>query len=522
MISLQSMKRPPSPLQPERESSWRDFREAASERRKRARRRRLDVAFLAVGCAAAELPAGAAPALLPALAACGATFDGLCLVGVAHHVGVAVAAAVGVTSGRIALGAVAVACAVLAAAPLERTESSTLAATLAVARLIGGFAARAAADGLGARVSAAAAAVTTDADEANTASAARKAALIAAAAPTLGASLAFAIALLFSASRAYDDEITAMGTWRYAWSFFGLIVVAATAALPAPPARPRGASESETLGEPVSPPAAPSPVVTRAAVAAVTLDVGLRCASHVGVVVAAAAWPDDQIRGAAVAAAAYIGAVPLGAAIGAVALRCATARDNRRANATETQRRGRLFRLTLPASPRAGRYGSIPARWRTATELRLAAARRRAACVVAIVFCVAALAVASHASGADAKTAAVLLGAAVAVACGSLPALAVLCGSSNPTASPGSALLRAFPLCIAGLVKSAAASPDAIATAATATATAALRWFPGFAAAALVFALCARHRTPVVGPPSPPRAPRGYVSFPIPQTPAAP
>ena len=94
MISLQSMKRPPSPLQPERESSWRDFREAASERRKRARRRRLDVAFLAVGCAAAELPAGAAPALLPALAACGATFDGLCLVGVAHHVGVAVAAAV--------------------------------------------------------------------------------------------------------------------------------------------------------------------------------------------------------------------------------------------------------------------------------------------------------------------------------------------------------------------------------------------------------------------------------------------
>ena len=93
MISLQSMKRPPSPLQPERESSWRDFREAASERRKRARRRRLDVAFLAVGCAAAELPAGAAPALLPALAACGATFDGLCLVGVAHHVGVAVAAA---------------------------------------------------------------------------------------------------------------------------------------------------------------------------------------------------------------------------------------------------------------------------------------------------------------------------------------------------------------------------------------------------------------------------------------------
>ena len=92
MISLQSMKRPPSPLQPERESSWRDFREAASERRKRARRRRLDVAFLAVGCAAAELPAGAAPALLPALAACGATFDGLCLVGVAHHVGVAVAA----------------------------------------------------------------------------------------------------------------------------------------------------------------------------------------------------------------------------------------------------------------------------------------------------------------------------------------------------------------------------------------------------------------------------------------------
>ena len=60
MISLQSMKRPPSPLQPERESSWRDFREAASERRKRARRRRLDVAFLAVGCAAAELPAGAA------------------------------------------------------------------------------------------------------------------------------------------------------------------------------------------------------------------------------------------------------------------------------------------------------------------------------------------------------------------------------------------------------------------------------------------------------------------------------
>ena len=328
-------------MQPERESSWRDFREAASERRKRARRRRLDVAFLAVGCAAAELPAGAAPALLPALAACGATFDGLCLVGVAHHVGVAVAAAVGVTSGRIALGAVAVACAVLAAAPLERTESSTLAATLAVARLIGGFSARAAADGLGARVSAAAAAVTTDADEANTASAARKAALIAAAAPTLGASLAFAIALLFSASRAYDDEITAMGTWRYAWSFFGLIVCAATAALPAPPARPRGASESETLGEPVSPPAAPSPVVTRAAVAAVTLDAGLRCASHVGVVVAAAAWPDDQIRGAAVAAAAYIGAVPLGAAIGAVALRCATARDNRRANATETQRRGR-------------------------------------------------------------------------------------------------------------------------------------------------------------------------------------
>ena len=234
MISLQSMKRPPSPLQPERESSWRDFREAASERRKRARRRRLDVAFLAVGCAAAELPAGAAPALLPALAACGATFDGLCLVGVAHHVGVAVAAAVGVTSGRIALGAVAVACAVLAAAPLERTESSTLAATLAVARLIGGFAARAAADGLGARVSAAAAAVTTDADEANTASAARKAALIAAAAPTVGASLAFAIALMFSASRAYDDEITAMGTWRYAWSFFGLIVCAATAALPAP------------------------------------------------------------------------------------------------------------------------------------------------------------------------------------------------------------------------------------------------------------------------------------------------
>ena len=522
MISLQSMKRPPSPLQPERESSWRDFREAASERRKRARRRRLDVAFLAVGCAAAELPAGAAPALLPALAACGATFDGLCLVGVAHHVGVAVAAAVGVTSGRIALGAVAVACAVLAAAPLERTESSTLAATLAVARLIGGFAARAAADGLGARVSAAAAAVTTDADEANTASAARKAALIAAAAPTLGASLAFAIALLFSASRAYDDEITAMGTWRYAWSFFGLIVVAATAALPAPPARPRGASESETLGEPVSPPATPSPVVTRAAVAAVTLDAGLRCASHVGVVVAAAAWPDDQIRGAAVAAAAYIGAVPLGAAIGAVALRCATARDNRRANATETQRRGRLFRLTLPASPRAGRYGSIPARWRTATELRLAAARRRAACVVAIVFCVAALAVASHASGADARTAAVLLGAAVAVACGSLPALAVLCGNANPTASPGSALLRAFPLCIAGLVKSAAASPDAIATAATATAGAALRWFPGFAAAALVFALCARHRTAVVGPPSPPRAPRGYVSFPIPQTPAAP
>ena len=140
-----------------------------------------------------------------------------------------------------------------------------------------------------ARVSAAAAAVTTDADEANTASAARKAALIAAAAPTLGASLAFAIALVFSASRAYDDEITAMGTWRYAWSFCRLIVCAATAALPAPPARPRGASESETLGEPVSPPAAPSPVVTRAAVAAVTLDAGLRCASHVGVVVAAAA-----------------------------------------------------------------------------------------------------------------------------------------------------------------------------------------------------------------------------------------
>ena len=84
--------------------------------------------------------------------------------------------------------------------------------------------------------------MTTDADEANTASAARKAALIAAAAPTLGASLAFAIALVFSASRAYDDEITAMGTWRYAWSFFGLIVCAATAALPAPPARPRGAS----------------------------------------------------------------------------------------------------------------------------------------------------------------------------------------------------------------------------------------------------------------------------------------
>ena len=98
----------------------------------------------------AELPAGWRRR---ALAACGATFDGLCLVGVAHHVGVAVAAAVGVRGGRIALGAVAVACAVLAAAPLEQTESSTLAATLAVARLIGEVFRTRAADGLGARVS---------------------------------------------------------------------------------------------------------------------------------------------------------------------------------------------------------------------------------------------------------------------------------------------------------------------------------------------------------------------------------
>ena len=519
MISLQSVKRPPSPLPLERESSWRDFRQAAGERRKRARRRRLDVACLAVGCAAAELPAGAAPALLPALAACGATFDGLCLVGVAHHVGVAIAAQAGVASGRVALGAVALACAALAAAPLEHSETTALAATLAGARLLGGFAARAAADGLGARVAAAALTATAyvDAtDAANATTAARRGALVAAAAPTLGAALAFAAALGFAATRALD-EVTAARTWRYAWSFFGLLIIVAAAALPAQEAWPR--VEADALD---APPAPPAPVVARAAFAAVTLDAGLRCAAHVGVVVAFSAWPEDGIRGAAYAAAAYLGTLPLGAAVGAVAQRSATARDNRRAS--ETQHRGRLFRLTLPAPPRAGRYGSIPARWRTATELRLAAARRRAACVVAMVFCVGALVVAGHARTADAQTAALLLAAAVAVACGSLPALAVLCGSANPTASPGSALLRALPLCVAGLVNAAAVSPDAIATAATATATAALKWFPGVACAALGFALCARHRAPapVVGPPSPPRAPRGYVSFPIPQTPAAP
>ena len=79
-----------------REPSWLNFREAASYGLQRQRRRRRTLVALGLASLACAAPSGALPALLPALTlgSRGAVrFDELCLLGVAYHVGSAVAAA---------------------------------------------------------------------------------------------------------------------------------------------------------------------------------------------------------------------------------------------------------------------------------------------------------------------------------------------------------------------------------------------------------------------------------------------
>ena len=510
-----------------REPSWLNFREAASYGLQRQRRRRRTLVALGLASLACAAPSGALPALLPALTlgSRGAVrFDELCLLGVAYHVGSAVAAAKRKASkrarrpspGAIArlLGGCALAAAALAAAPLGAGDRGARCGAFLASRLVAGYCGRRGSDALLELLGDCLAALdhppesAVELPPADRRAASLRRSFALRSAPVVGGGLGFCAALAVAAPATYATSTGADGcagvedaaafAWRATLGGCGGVLAIAAVALPAvvrgdafarsparrdEPTRRResgsleeedvGADVDDTADAPADAPAEkerPAPFEARVRRAVVALDAGLWVAHFLGALVLKVALRRSPERAEEMTIFAYVACAPLGAAVGAAALSYRSSRRRRCGGGVARRAtRGRLFRLDrhAGASPQRDAYGATPVR--TSAEVRRSLAKRRRACWVALAWVVAAFALAAAASGISADVPQTPAGVSrrersarlgLGSVAAAVAALPALAVLASPARSPALATPRAALARALPLAVAAAAFPD--------------------------------------------------------------